>query len=681
MLERLIEHLAALDSGSLSRATLQDVAVSFAWYNSYPPDSAEFTKWSVIPSRVETWIAATRTETAPTEGRRHQWVIRDLADVLRDAGATRLETDELNFLAVVYELAERASAGGAFDRIRSLLSEYIAAIRLCLANEPPVQPGLPSLGKRLHVVSEADLQSAKLRDIQVFAGLPIPHRGPVYANRSGHVKVLGSVPEECMLVVENGSCSVDGFIMGKLAVTRHCEVRENISGVVVTRMGDVRARNIIMPAVVVSKWGRIHCRRAEFPDRVFAGKEIHVEENVVMGRYFSPAIRVRGEIQGGEFHLSRLIAASQFRATDTRPLSIVIKRELTCSDYGEEPGPEAVKLITQGIRLRRQLANLVDARIHANQEAERNAKLAVIYLCGGESNHPIADRIHECESRIVQMQRVLSGLKNLRIAAEDRLERLSRFPGATVPHAALSDMIEQNQANLEAVRQELSVLESFEKMDLDLHEEVKALTEMRNALTLPQRDPTHVVTLMAEIWEHITRWAQEFKALESKIRDYETQLQDILGENAAAAGEKPDSISHAAVLKRLLTVVRERGNRADDPLVRRFKTGFVRVATRNVTSSLERAHAVGQEISACQDELQRVSKRLREEFQLSIGDEGEKEHPIRISGRFASGVKIYADPYSFSARVASGHGVLNVRDSGGKVVSFGKVSGEIVEIS
>ena len=89
-----------------------------------------------------------------------------------------------------------------------------------------------------------DLQQGGSRDIKVFAGISIPIRGPVLTHK-GDTKIIGGIPEDCVMVVEEGNCYVDGKIMGKIAATGKCEVYDTISGVVIARRGDVRAKSIL----------------------------------------------------------------------------------------------------------------------------------------------------------------------------------------------------------------------------------------------------------------------------------------------------------------------------------------------------------------------------------------------------------------------------------------------------
>ncbi len=99
-------------------------------------------------------------------------------------------------------------------------------------------------------------------------------------------------------MVGNGDCVVDGFVLGRVAATRSCEVRDNIAGVVV-RDGDIRARAIIDNAKAIAKAGRIFCRNAQSPRLVFAGSAFEIRGSTLQGAYVAPSISIAGDAFGG----------------------------------------------------------------------------------------------------------------------------------------------------------------------------------------------------------------------------------------------------------------------------------------------------------------------------------------------------------------------------------------------
>ena len=179
---------------------------------------------------------------------------------------------------------------------------------------------------------------------------------------------------------------------GRLAATFDCEVRENISGVVVVRRGDIRTRNIIDKAYVISKQGTVHCRHSQAPDLVFAGREIRIEDAAIMGCYVSPRIQVGGEAYGGEFHASESVAAEQFRRSDTRELALVLRRDISCRDYGETPDENASNLMATAAQLRRRIRDLATQARFADRESEQCAATAVVHLVGGKAKEAAVER-------------------------------------------------------------------------------------------------------------------------------------------------------------------------------------------------------------------------------------------------------------------------------------------------
>src|SRR5690606_10947834 len=110
--------------------------------------------------------------------------------------------------------------------------------------------------------------------------------------------------------------------------SQHCEVRENISGMVVVRQGNVRARGIMVRSKVISKWGSVCGKQAESPDLVFAGTEIRIENTTNMGQFKAPEITVLGDVCGGVYHVTKQLTADRFRSAENRNLSIVLRQDL-----------------------------------------------------------------------------------------------------------------------------------------------------------------------------------------------------------------------------------------------------------------------------------------------------------------------------------------------------------------
>ncbi|MBN2307564.1 MAG: hypothetical protein JXR94_01255 [Candidatus Hydrogenedentes bacterium] len=632
MLERLIEHVTQLPAEELRFVTIQDMAICAAWFDSYSAMPAEQRRYAAVTTAREEWLLRVSGLGRATEGRRCQWVLRELIDQVQGGQLGQLKWDEVDMLHHVADLAASAREEGLFTRVRELLEPYKAAVTARRDALRPA-PGLPRLSERLRVITSRDIRRARPREIKLFAGIDMPSRGPVMV-LSGHIRVLDNVPENCTLVVEDGSCSVDGFVMGKVAATENCEVRENISGVVVVRQGDVRTRNIIDKAYVVAKWGRVHCRHAQSPELVFAGTEICIEDEAVMGRYIAPRIRVNGAVYGGELHASSHVHAGRFRCSDARGLSIVLRRELSCRDYGETPDEEASRLLAKAVRIRRSLDELNDMIQWAEREAEHCAGSGVLFLAQGEVDRAFADRVQKAENRIAALDRITRGLHSLGLAAEEQLLSHTAEAADSGRDAGAAD------GDFEA---ELRALSSADSVDRDLQEELAELAEMRAKWVAARSDRRATLALLMRVREREAERTQERQEL---IEAVERWLGEIGAGVTLPNGDEKGGGPRSKIrgLQRALAALRDRP--PDDPLSKRVRSGFMRVTLRTLNSRLERSKIYRARAAELREELTGVCEPLRRDYHIIIEEQGESQSsPARATGLFEDGVRIYSDPF------------------------------------
>ena len=639
MLDRLIEHVSTLPEGELGGITLQDIAICDSWYRSLAGDVAGLVQYERLPQQIKAWSNQPALDETLTEGRRHQWVLRELVDEL-DAGNTRfLAWDELDMLLASLRLARSCSRPEQFERVIQLLDRHATAIE-DRHGMVDITPRLPALSTRLHVVTERDIGGAKPREIKMFAGINIQGRGPVLIHRAGHLKVLGSVPENCTLVIEEGSCSVDGFVMGKVAAAQHCEVRENISGVVVVRQGNVRARNIIVRAYVVSKWGGVHCRQAESPDLVFGGTEIWIEKSAIMGKYISPSIHVQGEVYGGVFMVSHQLTAERFRRSDSRELAIVLRTALSCQDYGEVPGPDALRYLAQSANLQRRIAALQTRIQYSQSEAEHAARNAIVYLTGKDQLHPVAEKLGQAEHRLAQVNRIRAVLQTLVEMGEDRLGRLERVKGLLHDESDASD----ESSSLDEITSDFAHLEAEGGFAKDITDELADIAGLKERMLATSSDLRKTASSLQQVRERRLFWDREAVELRAVIAKYEAELREVFTSKEVLDSQS-GAVPTVALLKQLLAAVRGRTKNPSDPIGRRLQSSFMQLSLRTVSTRMERlAEFVASKDKLC-EQLNGVASVLVKEHQISVATDDHARIQPRVTGAFDTGVRIYADPY------------------------------------
>ncbi|HRI87418.1 MAG TPA: hypothetical protein PK869_04095 [Candidatus Hydrogenedentes bacterium] len=677
MLERLIDHVLKADPEVMATLTIQDAAIATIWHRSWAENEVRLKQCEGVPAAIANWTKLVQPVIQQTDGRRHQWTLRETIDEVLEGRIKSLAWDQVNLLTEVYDLTARVPDPQAYARVQSLLSPHIDALKK-LATTLPVSPGLTVIASRLHVVTSADIAASRPRDVKMFAGIPVHVRGPVLLLEKGHLKVLDQVPENCTIVVEDGSVSVEGFVLGRVASSLHCEVRDNISGMVIVRRGDIRARGIMVKSFVVSKWGSVYCKQAESPDLVFAGTEIVIEGGVTMGVYKSPKIIIGGEVNGGTFHVTRELRAPAFRKSDTRKLAIVLRQDLTCQDYNEDPGLDGLRLLNKANRLKRQLTTIRERIANTHAEAEHAARGAVATLLGGENANPMAEKLQRAQHRLSLINRVTNVFQTLISMAEERLERLTRYEGRIMPED--EEGVQEHTTNLDEAHAEFTQLETEGEPERDISDEMLEVATLKERLLAPSADIAKVSQGLEYLRDRLIVWAKEREQIQELIAKQESGVQVLQG-----ASERVRSMNMAMpmvqFLRQLITLLRERGDPPNSPQMLRLQSGFMRVSLRTINNRVERAEKDKRAIEKMRELLHDISEKLRKEYQIAFVDDmqGDLEPPKAI-GVFDPGVKFYADAYLLNEVGPSKDAIVEVKTSRDAPQTYIREAGRIVRV-
>jgi hypothetical protein len=664
---RLIERLVSMPPEELGSLSVQDIAVCKTWFDSYLGNVRGVEGGERIPDIVAQWLASAGPGALETEGRRHQTLLRELVDTLQREGAGGLEPDEIGLLNCVLELIHGAATPEHGRRLKELLAPYSAAIQERHA-AARMEPGLPILSQKLHVVTTEDIEHAKPREIRVLAGVVAPSIGPVLVCQ-GHLRVLGDVPEDCTLVVEKGHCVVDGFVLGRVTATGYCEVRENIAGIVIVRNGDVRARNIINRATVISKCGHVFCRSVQSPDLVFAGVQIHVKGGTVQGRLVAPRMSVGEELFGGEVHVSELVRAGQFRQSKIRPLAIVFRNRLTAEDYGEDSGPRMKQLLSRALRLRNQITQLLRGVSLSEQEAEQYSANILMQVLGGDQLRSVLDEVVSAQRRLTVLNRIIMGLGVLCARIEERIDAATSRGKASQRRAQRADPA------FEEIENEMKLLEEEAPTDQDLMDEQKRLLELRDRINVAGQSGVHLTSALLGIEQRLEQWAEEAEGLTQIVREKEPLARALTGRKEQAE-EGP---SMRQMLGRLVATAEQRPQ--NDPLAERMRSSFARLMLRQVHSRIKAAEKARAKVETLRADFRQVRDDLWSRYQVRLPeDETAPDTQARAQGRFEMGVKLYSSPHFLDCdEETTTKGILVTPDSGRSVVTYVRHPGRIVQ--
>jgi len=672
MFDQFVEYIANAHADEVRALTVEDMAVCVAWFQSYANDPVKQEACAGLQEATELWVAGLAPHEHESEGSRQQPLLRALVDELQDGRLEQLKRDELDFLCIVYDLMQRADGSALFERPSTVLAPHIEVLqarRSALA----LAPGLPAVSKRICIVMGEHIEAARSREIRLLAGIKLPGRGPVFSYK-GNLKVLDYVPENCTVVVEQGACYVSGFVMGKVVAAKHCEVRENISGVTIVTQGDIRVRNIINKAVVISKLGRVRCRSAEEPKLVFAGESIWIGESAVGGRYVSPRMEVAEEVVSGEVNVSESLTAKRFRSSRVSGLSIVLRRELSCEDYGEEIGLDGRRLMAQRAELRRRLHSLKHMIALAEEESEHHATSALMFLWGGEKTKHLLEEIQFAQRRLAFLDRIIAGLKTLREIVESNLavsasSRLSQ----TEP---LGEAGGESRDSIQDIERELAEIESEGEIDADLSEKREEMLAMGQDLNKSVPYPNLAAAFLGRLQQKESTWLMERDELTAAVEAKGQDLLRLAGrmELLDQAGE---DASRVQLLVQLLALAKKR--RADRELASRVQASIVRLMLRAVNARIERARNYKESVAEVRRELDEVNTRLYKGYQIATTDEDAPPVVPRATGCFDARVRVYAGRFPLDRPDAPPGAVLVTPNSHGRVVTYVRENQSIVE--
>jgi hypothetical protein len=418
----LMAYISALESESLSQVFLEDIALGAAWLESYREEPEALAQFPNLPKQVAHWVTVADPTWASTQslGVRQQPVLRQYINELIRGRVTQLARDELDFLYFAWAMSERCHKEALFERSLECLRPFAEQIEKLRA-QSPLCPGIPHVAARVAHFGQDDLKQAETRDVKLFAGLDAPVRGPVLSH-GGDVKILGGIPESCALVVEEGSAYVRGPVHGKLAATRNCEILGAVSGLVVSQRGHVRAGALYNPARVVAKEGNVAFLYAEGPRMVFAAAEITCARGVVAGCYRANDISFEGVVQGGEIQVSGKLRAPRLESTEERPLAVVLRRSLSCKDYGEVLSIESARMLTAAMRIRQRVHHLRDLMTLTEREADEYAGGVIRFILGSEPAPVKAQDMQHIRRAMAFMDRLEIALEALLKTIEEQLD-------------------------------------------------------------------------------------------------------------------------------------------------------------------------------------------------------------------------------------------------------------------
>lgn len=669
MSEHLARYVLEAPSERLLALTLEDMAHVQAWYNSWLSDPAMAAAYGGLPVRIAEWTTDKVRLQRVTEGARQQPLLRICIDALTSRGVDNMLRDELDLLFFAYGLIQRAKVRSQFQRPLDQIAPHfdsIAERRLLL----PELRGLPNVGRCILIATEASIRESPLRDISKFGGLPDTFRGPVLVH-GGTIKVIGDVPDGVAVVADRGTCYVSGYVLGRLLVSEHAEVQENIAGLLVAQRGNIRARGIVNRATVIAKLGRIACGSSQSPDLVYAGTQLRFRESAIQGTYIAPRIRVEQEINGGIWHITNLLKSPAFRRSEQRSLDIVLRTSIGCEDFGEALPKDAVQLMRTAGRLQARILYLAQLQQRQADEAEHYANTALLYICSSSGASEELQQVDSVKRRRAFLLRLMMGLHLLTKSVTTLLaERKNAGAQNTSDPQSVQRAI---QRSLAEVTKELGELKLEGSYPEELDREWEDLVALHASSTGAAADDA-LSRAILRFHESRKTWQEEVMRLEERIGALQIQVagdesrKALIQRTQAAGTSQP-------VLLQLVKAARQRG--PEDPVVKRMEMPFVRRMFGLLKKRNEWAVRYANEAAERQAELAAVQKKLRESFQLDLTEQ--KPDP-RVEGCFQPGVRLHGEEISSLTRSGEAANVLVTVAPENLPVVYGLRDGCVVQL-
>ncbi len=665
MFDHLVKLALTLPQERLATLSLEDMTLCALWCDSYRDNNERRAEFDALRAVLDVWADCAAPPEEPSEGYRQQPLLRELIELVSQGGIPHMTRDETDFLVFAWGLAQRAKNPELRERPMARLVPVIHILEERRGKLEPA-PGLPSLSKRIAVVTAEMLQHAEAHDLRTFGGLDVPVRGPVFVHR-GNLKVVDGIPDGCAVLVEEGHCTVSGMVLGKLCAMHNCEILDNVSGLVVSLRGDIRLRNAINQATIVAKEGSVFCTGAQEPRLVFGCREVMVRQSATHGRYIGASITVHEEAIGTEMHVSAMLDAGHCRNTPNRSTAIVLRTSLSCNDYGEVLSADSTRLLTASMKLRQRMLMLASFQEMNEREADDYAGNILLYLLGEDKTTDQVEKVQRLRSKNAYLERMENTLRSLIMAIEDRLSLGGEEHDPDSPFPPFGP---EERAIAEEMQQDLMALAAEGPIERALFEEREEIISLiwqmfRKLLTRKK--------ILDTLQKMLTR-ASDIAEMRQKILELIQQREAILEKTMTRLvilDRAKQECARVEVMQQLIAASRGREDMAN--FRDRCGNRYVKLMLRNIETRHARVTDYRAAISVLQDKLRKNRGKLWTEYQMSLPEhfiEGVRNtSPIAVA-HFEPGVQLLAWKHLLESGFRSDSGRLVTSEEGEERTAF-----------
>ncbi len=372
---------------------------------------------------------------------------------------------------------------------------------------------------------------------------------------------------------------------------------------------------------------------------------------------------------GGEFHTAGILKAACFRQSEERQLAIVLRRGLTCQDYGESLSADAHRMMAHARKLNNQIQDILSLIRATEHEADEYAGTSLLFVLGeGESEEQLKI-IQTLKRRTAYIDHLCAGAQALARSVESRLS-IGAQAGAGEESESYTDPVGNEAEVIKDLQDDLSAIAKegpIERGLLGLREEISTIGKKlqrkmsaRKAILLILKD------LLVKIEELGTRRDEIEKLSTTK----EAALATSKGRASILENAKRER-SRVEVLNQIMRA--GRGRNASDLMRKRVADRYLKLMQRNIENRLSRVSVYANRRNEITDRIQKIKKKLWEEFQVPIPQHilGNEPPPESIvEGRFEAGIWLCSFRHQLEDRRQNERGVLLTEDSQGQTIQY-----------
>lgn len=653
MYAALVQYLESVDEATLPYVDLEEIALIQALHDSYPPQSELRQRLVFVPRVVKNWLRYDYDELTPAFNMRLQPLLRNAVDAFIERGVNGVQPGQLALLKATHETLEQIRDKDDEDRLLKMLRRDQEEIEYAYSTAPPPE-GLPELFDAIAFTTEKLINASPRTSVKTFGGIDLALSGPTFRH-SGDLKVLDSVPADSMVVVEKGSCYVNGYAMGHIAADEECNVRENIGGTVITGRGSIQARNILTRAYVVAKWSDVVVENSLDPQLVYAGNEIDIKENARLGTYVAPNITVGGTVQAGQFTFSESCHARTFAPLDMRKLVLEMQEKITSEAYGGVVDPEAGRTVAKINRTRARHEHVQRSIKVLHNEIEHFASNAIMYLLGGDLVQKHLEEISRKQRRVAFLDRIINGIDGISDS-----QRRSRGSGRT-------------SGGIDEISDELAGMNNDPDVDADLANEGRELHSMSEAVSRSERIES---SALSKLSKKKAAWGRERDKEMEELKALQAMVQKSLGDTEAATTAQRTA-GQLKMLDQMMKNVRRKST--TDPVLKRSRSNFILFMQRSIEQRKGHILKYKKLLDKLAKEHAELSERLKNKHQMQVPDETEGPELI-VTGEFEADVALCTDKSLVEQGVSGNKDVVFTDDRPG-VRTFVLQDQQIIEKS